>query len=114
MLDRSGNSGSAKKVAAISSSPTVDSSGRVWIVFQTSQLATSTNTSGSTLDRLDNYINPHRLKAFAAQTQDFIDAIAEGRPPAVTGQDGRAAIEMVEAADRSAATGETVHLPLRP
>jgi myo-inositol 2-dehydrogenase/D-chiro-inositol 1-dehydrogenase len=64
------------------------------------------------VDYLGNYINPHRLKAFAAQTQDFIDAIRDGRAPAVTGEDGRAAIEMVEAADRSAATGETVRLPL--
>ncbi len=65
------------------------------------------------VDYLDNYINPVRLKAFAAQTQDFIDAIAQGRSPVVSGEDARAAIEMVEAADRSAATGETVHLPLR-
>ena len=64
------------------------------------------------VDYLDNYINPVRLKAFAAQTQDFIDAIRDGRAPAVTGEDGRAAVEMVEAADRSAATGETVTLPL--
>jgi predicted dehydrogenase len=64
------------------------------------------------VDYLDNYINPVRLKAFAAQTQDFIDAIEEGRSPRVSGDDGRAAIEMVEAADRSAATGETVHFPL--
>ena len=64
------------------------------------------------VDYLDNYINPVRLKAFAAQTQDFIDSIVEGRSPRVTGEDARAAIEMVEAADRSGATGETVHLPL--
>ena len=64
------------------------------------------------VDYLDNYINPHRLKAFAAQTQDFIDAVRAGRPPAVTGEDGRAAVEMVEGADRSAATGETIHFPI--
>ncbi len=64
------------------------------------------------VDYVDNYINPVRLKAFAAQTQDFIDAIAHGRRPAVTGEDGRAAVEMVEAADRAAATGEVVRLPL--
>jgi myo-inositol 2-dehydrogenase/D-chiro-inositol 1-dehydrogenase len=64
------------------------------------------------VDYLDNYINAHRLKAFAAQTQDFIDAVREGRPAAVTGEDGRAAIEMVEAVDRAAATGETVRFPI--
>ena len=36
----------------------------------------------------------------------------EANAPAVTGEDGRAAIEMVEAADRAAVTGETVRLPL--
>ena len=64
------------------------------------------------MDYLANPFNAQRLKAFAAQTQDFIDAIAMGRAPAVSGRDGRAAIEIVEAADRAAATGETVWLPL--
>jgi predicted dehydrogenase len=64
------------------------------------------------LDYLANPFNAQRLTAFAAQTQDFIDAIAEGRLPAVTGRDGRAAVEIVEAADTAAATGETVRLPL--
>jgi predicted dehydrogenase len=63
------------------------------------------------VDYLDKYINPVRLKAFAAQTQDFLDAIRDRREPAVTGTDGRAAVAMVEAADLSAATGQTVRLP---
>ena len=65
-----------------------------------------------TLDYLANPFNAQRLRAFADQTQDFLDAIAERRPPAVSGADGRAAVEIVEAADRAAATGETVRLPL--
>jgi predicted dehydrogenase len=65
-----------------------------------------------TLDYLANPFNAQRLRAFADQTQDFIDAIAGDRAPAVTGADGRAAVEIVEAADRAAATGETVRLPL--
>ena len=44
------------------------------------------------------------------QDQDFLDAIAEGREPAVTGADGRAAIAMVEAAERSSRTGQAVRL----
>ena len=67
-----------------------------------------------TLDYLANPFNAQRLRAFADQTQDFLDAIAAGRAPAVSGADGRAAVEIVEAADRAAATGETVRLPLQP
>jgi predicted dehydrogenase len=61
---------------------------------------------------LGDYLDPNRLKGFAAQVDDFAGAIREGRAPVVTGQDGRAAVEMVEAADRSAATGAAVALPL--
>ena len=47
-----------------------------------------------------------------ATVQDFAEAIQDGRDPVVTGQDGRAAVEIVEAADRSAATHQAVTLPL--
>jgi predicted dehydrogenase len=63
-------------------------------------------------DFLGDYLDPNRLKGFAAQVEDFAGAIQGGREPAVTGADGRAAVEMVEAADRSAATGQVVELPL--
>ncbi len=61
---------------------------------------------------LGDYLDPNRLKGFAAQVEDFAGAIREGREPVVTGRDGRAAVEMVEAADRSAASGQAVALPL--
>jgi len=61
-------------------------------------------------DFLGDYLDPNRLAGFAAQVQDLCEAIRDGREPAVTGADGRAAIAMVEAADRSAATGEAVGL----
>ena len=61
---------------------------------------------------LGDYLDPNRLKAFAAQVEDFAGAIREDREPVVTGIDGRAAVAMVEAADRSAASGEAVPLPL--
>jgi predicted dehydrogenase len=48
----------------------------------------------------------NRVKGFADQFQDFVDAIAEGREPAVTGADGRAAIAMVDAAERSSESGQ--------
>lgn len=63
-------------------------------------------------DFLGDYLDPNRLKGFAAQVEDFAGAIREEREPVVTGRDGRAAVEMVEAADRSAASGEAVAIPL--
>jgi predicted dehydrogenase len=63
---------------------------------------------------LGDYLDPNRLKGFAAQVEDFAAAIREDREPVVSGEDGRKAVEMVEAADRSAATGEAVSLPLVP
>jgi predicted dehydrogenase len=56
--------------------------------------------------------DPIRLEALIAQVQEFLDAIHEGRPPAVTGRDGRAAVELCEAALRSSQTGEAVGFPL--
>jgi len=41
-----------------------------------------------------------------------VDAIDQGREPEVNGEEARRAIEMAIAADRSAVTGEAVHLPL--
>jgi predicted dehydrogenase len=49
---------------------------------------------------------------YADQLQDFVDAIAAGRRPLVTGEDGRAGIEMAVAADLAAATNQAVELPL--
>jgi predicted dehydrogenase len=58
--------------------------------------------------------SPIRLKGFAAQVQDLVDAVAQDREPIVTGADGRAAVELVEATARSSQTGEAVRLPLAP
>ena len=49
---------------------------------------------------------------YAEQIQDFVDAIREKREPEVNGEVARKGIEMALAADRSAATGEVVRLPL--
>ena len=56
--------------------------------------------------------SPVRLEAFAAQVEEFVDAIAAGGGPGMTGEDGRAAVEVVEAAIRSAETDAAVRLPL--
>jgi predicted dehydrogenase len=56
--------------------------------------------------------DPVRLQAYASQLRDLIEAIAEGRDPAVSGREGALTTSMLEAAERSAASGQTVRLPL--
>jgi UDP-N-acetyl-2-amino-2-deoxyglucuronate dehydrogenase len=52
--------------------------------------------------------------AHQAQLQDMVDAIAARRDPAITGADGLAAVEIIQAAYQSAQTGQPCHLPLPP
>lgn len=60
--------------------------------------------------------NPAGLEvaSHAAQIGDLLDALDEGRPPAVTGEEGRAALEIVCAVYESARDDRTVRLPARP
>jgi len=51
------------------------------------------------------------ISSHAAQIGDLLDAIDQGRPPAVTGEDGRAALEIVCAVYESARDDRTVRLP---
>ncbi|HMC64163.1 MAG TPA: Gfo/Idh/MocA family oxidoreductase, partial [Gemmataceae bacterium] len=62
------------------------------------------------IDYVNRPLAPERLEAFYTQVQDFIDSIREKRPPTVTGEDGRAAIALIDAARRSSATGQAVQL----
>jgi predicted dehydrogenase len=55
-------------------------------------------------------LSPVRLKSFSLQDQEFIDSILERRQPAITGKDGRAAVEIVLAAYKSQQTRQVVHL----
>jgi myo-inositol 2-dehydrogenase/D-chiro-inositol 1-dehydrogenase len=64
------------------------------------------------IDYMNRPLAPERLEAFYTQVQDFIDSVLLQRPPAVTGEDGRAAIALIDACRRSSATGEAVSLPL--
>jgi predicted dehydrogenase len=64
------------------------------------------------IDYSISILNAVRLEAFAAELQDFMDAVREERQPLATGEDGRAAVEIVEAALQSSRTGEAVRLPL--
>jgi UDP-N-acetyl-2-amino-2-deoxyglucuronate dehydrogenase len=57
--------------------------------------------------RLDATTHYHAL-----QIQDFLRAIREGRPPQVTGEDGRAAVELFTAIYRSHRERRPVALPL--
>ncbi len=50
--------------------------------------------------------------AHKAQIEDFVQAIFENRQPAVTGEDGRKALEIILAAYRSSESGEPVKFPL--
>jgi predicted dehydrogenase len=52
------------------------------------------------------------VSAFGRMWQDYARAILEGVPPRQTGEDGKRAVEIVQAAYRSNATGQTVDLPL--
>src|SRR5262245_23460470 len=51
---------------------------------------------------------PRRIGLTARQVEEFARSLLDGTPPVISGQDGRAAIEMVEAAITSARTGASV------
>jgi predicted dehydrogenase len=55
-------------------------------------------------------LDPVRMEAYGAQGQEFISSIRERRPPSVTGEDGRAAVEIALAAYQSATEQRTVFL----
>jgi myo-inositol 2-dehydrogenase/D-chiro-inositol 1-dehydrogenase len=59
---------------------------------------------------INQLTSPGRLEQFIAQTQDFVDALRDGRPAPVSGVDGRAAVAMVEACYQSTISGEVVQI----
>jgi predicted dehydrogenase len=60
------------------------------------------------MDYINRPMDRVRLDAFFDMTQDFIDALRDGRQPPVGGEDGLAAVAMVEAGYRSSALGQAV------
>jgi len=58
--------------------------------------------------------DPRRVGNTARQIVQFADDLMVGRSPRITGADGRAAIEMTQAARESARTGRAVSLPMTP
>lgn len=53
---------------------------------------------------------PVRLEAYARQMTDLADAIAAGRDPAMSGREGMRTTAILEAADRSAASGSSMEI----
>ena len=49
--------------------------------------------------------DPVRLRAYARQLEDLVDAIVEGHDPLVSGEEGRRTTAMLDAVERSAASG---------
>ena len=68
--------------------------------------ATSSGASGPYL----TFFLERYTQAYSAELGHFVDAVRTGRAPSPTIEDGRAALELAEAATRSAATGERVRL----
>jgi predicted dehydrogenase len=56
--------------------------------------------------------DPRRIGNTSRQIVPFIDAVLAGQEPPITGEDGRKAIEMTQAARLSAKTGRAIALPL--
>lgn len=56
--------------------------------------------------------SPNRLEGFWTQVEAFAEDVLDHRPPAAPGEEGRIAVEMVEAANLSSKTGKAVDLPL--
>ncbi len=55
--------------------------------------------------------DPIRLQAYALQLRDLIRAIGDGTDPFVSGREGALTTSMLEAAEQSAASGESIRLP---
>jgi UDP-N-acetyl-2-amino-2-deoxyglucuronate dehydrogenase len=64
------------------------------------------------IDYIKRPLDPNRLQPFISSLQSFIDDVLDGRPPTVSGDDGRIAVEMVDAAKLSSARGQVVDFPL--
>ncbi len=64
------------------------------------------------IDYINKPLERARLEAFYMQTQAFVDDVLDGRESTVSGEDGRAAVALVEAAWKSSQTGQAVEMPV--
>lgn len=53
-----------------------------------------------------------RLRAYTREMADFLGATSQGREPMVSGGEGVATMQMIEAAERSAASAQPVRIPV--
>jgi myo-inositol 2-dehydrogenase / D-chiro-inositol 1-dehydrogenase len=68
------------------------------------------STQGWTFTNFEEAFN----QGYPQELQHFIACVRDDSPPLTTGEDGRAVLEMLNAAYRSARTGCKVALPFRP
>ena len=61
-------------------------------------------------DRLKLFFLERYADSFRIELDDFLDAVETGRQPSVSGLDGRAALALADAAQKSAETGQAVRL----
>lgn len=61
-------------------------------------------------DRLKLFFLERYADSFRIELDDFLDAVEAGRQPSVTGEDGRAALALADAAQKSAETGQAIRL----
>ncbi len=71
-----------------------------------SSTATSSGAAGAYLD----FFLQRYAEAYSRELGHFIDCVREGRAPATTLADGRAALVLADAATRSATTGERIEI----
>jgi myo-inositol 2-dehydrogenase / D-chiro-inositol 1-dehydrogenase len=70
----------------------------------------SATASGFNADVIQNFFIDRYVAAYAAEVNTFIDAMASGKTPTPSGQDGLQAQRLAEAATKSRQTGEVVRV----
>ncbi len=70
-----------------------------------------TGTESAAQDRLKLFFLERYAESFKVELDDFLDAVEGGHQPSVTGEDGRQALILADAAQKSAETG-TIIRPL--
>jgi len=79
--------------------------------LQDSAVMTCTSSTGLVASNFPGWRERFR-EAYVAEARHFVECIVKAEEPAVTGEDGRRALEGVLAANRSIRTGRPVDLPL--
>jgi len=84
--------------------------GMVWAENQTGRRTGLADAAGLHTPRPLDFFLERYAGSFATEMREFVDAVAAGAAPPVSGADGRAPVVMALAATQSARTGETVRL----